>query len=109
MKDTYYKRVLERQELGYEVAWNEIHWYNYWSRSGKQSWPERYGIRLPNKLGLGNLHDSLYVEYWGWEYGLPEKSPPERNRRKQTGIISLCGLGPIKFMMKQKKKKKLGC
>lgn len=21
------------------------------------------GIHLPNKLGLGNLHDSLYVEY----------------------------------------------
>lgn len=36
------------------------------------------GSFLPNRLGLGNLHDSLYVEYWGWEYGLPEKSPPAR-------------------------------
>lgn len=38
----------------------------------------RRGSYLPNRLGLGNLHDSLYVEYWGWEYGLPEKSPPVR-------------------------------
>lgn len=37
---------------------------------------------LPNKLGLGNLHDSLYVEYCGWEYGLPEKSPPERTKQE---------------------------
>lgn len=25
---------------------------------------------------MANLHDSLYVEYCGWEYGLPENSPP---------------------------------
>lgn len=85
MKDTaYYKSVLESLELGCEVEWNEIHWYNYWSSSGLQNWEQRYGIHLPNKLGLGNLHDSLYVEYWGWEYGLPEKSPPGRKHKKQA-------------------------
>lgn len=84
MKDTaYYKSVLESLELGCEVEWNEIHWYNYWSSSGQQNWAQRYGIHLPNKLGLGNLHDSLYVEYWGWEYGLPEKSPPERKHKNK--------------------------
>lgn len=82
MKDTaYYQRVLESLELGCEVKWNEIHWHNYWSICGERDWLRRDGIYLPNKLGLGNLHDSLYVEYWGWEYGLPEKSPPERKKR----------------------------
>lgn len=33
-------------------------------------------VRLPSRLGLANLQDSLYVEYCGWEYGLPENSPP---------------------------------
>lgn len=32
---------------------------------------------------MANLHDSLYVEYCGWEYGLPENSPPAmRNTEK---------------------------
>lgn len=33
-------------------------------------------VHLPSRLGLANLQDSLYVEYCGWEYGLPENSPP---------------------------------
>lgn len=48
---------------------------------------QRFGIHLPNKLGLGNLHDSLYVEYWGWEYGLPEKSPPERKHKTRNVVF----------------------
>lgn len=50
-------------------------------------WVVRYWIHLPNKLGLGNLHDSLYVEYCGWEYGLPEKSPPEMKRQTGTDNV----------------------
>lgn len=42
---------------------------------------------------MGNLHDSLYVEYWGWEYGLPEKSPPAdrkyEERRKSIMDLNL--------------------
>lgn len=41
-------------------------------------------MHLPKRLGLGNLHDSLYVEYWGWEYGLPEKSPPLRKQQQKS-------------------------
>lgn len=45
---------------------------------------KQYGIHQPNRLGLGNLHDSLYVEYCGWEYGLPEKSPPVGEQKTET-------------------------
>lgn len=37
---------------------------------------------LPKSPGLGNLQESLYVEYCGWLYGLPENSLPKLRRKK---------------------------
>lgn len=77
------------REAGTEI-WGQMKWSSLikllispWSAQvGAEMW-----VHLPNKLGLGNLHDSLYVEYWGWEYGLPEKSPPERKHKTRNTIF----------------------
>lgn len=39
---------------------------------------------LPRSPGLGNLQESLYVEYCGWLYGLPENSLPKLKRQRQN-------------------------
>lgn len=42
------------------------------------------GKHLPRSPGLGNLQESLYVEYCGWLYGLPENSLPKLKRQRQN-------------------------
>lgn len=84
MKDTAYYKSLREAGAG---VWGRMKW-NSLIQLLIQFWSAELcaGVHLPNKLGLGNLHDSLYVEYWGWEYGLPEKSPPERKHRTRNRV-----------------------
>jgi len=46
--------------------------------------PQSGDSNLPRSPGLGNLQESLYVEYCGWLYGLPENSLPELKRKRQN-------------------------
>lgn len=45
---------------------------------------EDRGNHLPRSPGLGNLQESLYVEYCGWLYGVPENSLPKLKRQRQN-------------------------
>lgn len=67
------------------IVWQKIGTFFLWLRPANLKWLPLYGKYQPKRLGFGNLHDSLYVEYCGWEYGLPEKSPPIDKRKQKTG------------------------
>lgn len=63
-------------------AVGDCHWIA--NRSPLAPSPQGWDGNLPRSPGLGNLQESLYVEYCGWLYGLPENSLPKLKRKRQN-------------------------